>query len=344
MTAPASQPARNRFFHLAALALSIAFTTLVQAQTVSPRLVEFDPSADHSRSVNGVAVVTRYTLRFYAVGSTTQLHSIDLGKPAPQSDGKIRVDFTAKLGTWPADGVVYEARVVAIGPGGSTPSTLSNRFVFPAAAPPSPPSPPPPTPPPPPPPLPPSCSYSVSLKAKTVSATATTGTISVTAPSGCNWTAVSSAPSWLTITGSPNGRGNRPVNYRVAANKSSTTRMATLRVGPATFTLTQSGGCVYTVTPTSRIFTPAGGAASASVSTGSGCTWTATRSASAPWITITGGMSGTGSGKVNYRVSSHRGAANRRGTLTVAGSPLSITQSSPTAPNAPVGLRIVTVR
>jgi hypothetical protein len=330
LTAPASQPGRNRFFPFVALSLAVVLTTLVQAQTVSPRVVEFDPSPDHSRSAGGVALVTRYALDFYAVGSATRLQSIDLGKPAAQSNGKIRVDFTAQLGTWPLDGVVYEARVSAIGPGGATQSAVSNQFVFPATAP----SPPPPT----------SCSFSVSPTSRSVGSSQTSGTLGVTASSGCSWKAVSSAPSWLIITGSPSGTGNGPVNYSVAANASSTTRMATLTVGSATLTLTQSGACVYTVSPTSRSFTPAGGTASVSVSAGAGCTWTATRAASATWITITAGASGTGNGTVSYRVSSHRGSANRNGTLTVAGRPVTITQASPTAPNAPAGLRIVNVR
>jgi hypothetical protein len=331
MTAPPSQTGRNRFFHVAALSLAVTLTALLRAQTVNPRLVEFDPSPDHNRTVGGVALVTRYSLQFYVVGTTTQLQSIDLGKPAPESDGKIRVDFTAQLGTWLVDGVVYEARVSALGPGGSTQSTLSNQFVFPAPAPPPPaPSA--------------SCSYSVSPASRSVGSSVTTGTLGVTAGSGCNWTAVSSAPSWLTVTGSPNGTGNGAVNYSVAANTSSTVRMARLTVGPATFTLTQSGACVYTVTPTSQTFPPAGGAARVSVSAGSGCTWTATRSSSATWITITNGASETGDGTVKYRVSSNSGSSNRTATLTVAGRPVSITQASPTAPRGPAGLRIVKVR
>jgi hypothetical protein len=99
------------------------------AQTVSPQIVEFDPSADHNAIVSGVAVVEGYELRFHTVGGSQPVHVIDLGKPAPQSDGKIRFNFTALLGAWPVDGVVYEARVAAVGPGGSAVSTISNQFV-----------------------------------------------------------------------------------------------------------------------------------------------------------------------------------------------------------------------
>ena len=118
-----------------------SFPSPLSAQTVSPRIVEFDPSPDHNASVNGVAVVREYELRFFAVGSTQRLHVIELGKPNVQSDGKIRFNFAALLGAWPVDGVVYEARVAAIGPGGSSQSAISNQFVFGTTAPPPPPPP-----------------------------------------------------------------------------------------------------------------------------------------------------------------------------------------------------------
>ena len=131
------------------------------AQTISPQIVEFDPSADHNRTVSGVAVVDGYELRFYNVGGSQSLHVVEIGKPAPESDGKIRFNFTALLGAWPVDGVVYEARVAAVGPGGSTTSTISNQFVFPGTTPPPPP-----------------CSYTLSQTSRSVASAATTGSLS----------------------------------------------------------------------------------------------------------------------------------------------------------------------
>ena len=105
--------------------------SLSSAQTVSPQTVEFDPSADHNATVGGVAVVEGYELRFYTVGGAQPVHVIELGKPTPEADGKIRFNFASPLGAWPVNGVVYEARVAAVGPGGSTVSAISNQFVFP---------------------------------------------------------------------------------------------------------------------------------------------------------------------------------------------------------------------
>ena len=294
------------------------------AQTVSPQLVEFNPSADHNATIGGVAVVDSYELRFYAVGGSQPLRVIEMGKPAPQADGRIRFNFTALLGAWPVEGVVYEARVAAVGPGGSTSSTISNQFVFsgttPAPAP---------------------CTYTLSQSARTVDGAAITGSVGMTTGSGCAWSASSSA-SWLTITGGSSGTGNGTVSYGVAANRSSAARSATLSIGSDTFTVTQNGSCVFTVSPTSQGFHPSSNTGSVAVTVASGCSWTATRSGS--WITITSGASGTGRGNVFYRVTSNTGRSSRTGTLTVAGQPVIITQSAATSPNAPAGLRIVTVR
>ena len=61
-----------------------------EPQTVSPQAVEFDPSADHNTTVSGVNIVEGYELRFYIVGGTLPVQVIELGKPSPESDGKIR--------------------------------------------------------------------------------------------------------------------------------------------------------------------------------------------------------------------------------------------------------------
>jgi hypothetical protein len=213
------------FFTSLTLAASVA-----TAQTVSPRVVEFDPSPDHSRSVNGVALVDGYELRFYTIGGSQSLQVLEIGKPSPESDGKIRFDFSGLLGAWPVDGVVYEAKVAAVGPGGSTASTVSNQFVFPGTTPPPPPPPP--------------CSYTFSPTTRTVSSGATTGTISLDTGSSCTWTPTSSA-SWLTVTAG-GGTGDGSVSYSVAAHTGSAVRSATITVGTASFTLTQSASTAPT--------------------------------------------------------------------------------------------------
>src|SRR5262245_13386538 len=102
------------------LACLLVLPARANAQITDPRVVEFQPSADHDRTENGRSMVDRYTLEFLIAGAVGVLQSINLGKPAPEQDGVIRVNFSSLLGTWPTAGVTYEARVVASGPGGAT--------------------------------------------------------------------------------------------------------------------------------------------------------------------------------------------------------------------------------
>lgn len=108
------------------------------AQTVTdPRLLEFTPSTDHfGTSADGLALVTNYTLAIYQAGATVPFEGVDLGKPAPEPDGKIRVAFIGLLNPALTPGVTYEARVTASGPGGSATSVPSNTFAFSLAGPP----------------------------------------------------------------------------------------------------------------------------------------------------------------------------------------------------------------
>jgi len=73
--------------------------------------------------------------------------------------------------------------------------------------------------------------------ATTVSATAQTVQVQVTRNAGCGWKALSSA-SWIQTTSG--GVGDGTVMLNVAANDSGSSRSATVAIGGATFTLTQT--------------------------------------------------------------------------------------------------------
>ena len=75
--------------------------------------------------------------------------------------------------------------------------------------------------------------------------------------------------------------------------------------------------CTYSINPeNSSLFSTSGGTGSFNITTQSGCTWTATESLG--WVAITSGTGGSGSGTVNYTVSSNAGA-ERSGTITISG-------------------------
>jgi hypothetical protein len=83
-------------------------------------------------------------------------------------------------------------------------------------------------------------------------------------------------------------------------------------------------GCTYTVSPTSQNIAAAANTGSATISTQSVCAWTAVSNAS--WITITSGSSGTGNGTTNYAIAANAASTQRTGTLTIAGTTVTVTQ------------------
>src|SRR5439155_23179932 len=84
--------------------------------------------------------------------------------------------------------------------------------------------------------------------------------------------------------------------------------------------------CVYNLSKTSVSVTSIATTGSLSVGTGTTCSRSAV--INVPWITITGGASGTGIGTVTYSVDANTGASPRTGTLTIAGETVTITQAA----------------
>ena len=83
--------------------------------------------------------------------------------------------------------------------------------------------------------------------------------------------------------------------------------------------------CTYSISPTRASYPASGGSGTITVTTAAGCPWDASSSSS--WITITG-ATGIGPGTVDYTVAPYVGKPKKRnGTMTVAGSTVSIQQS-----------------
>jgi hypothetical protein len=288
-----------RCWLLVSLVLGCAHTAYGQA-TVDPTIAEFDPSSDHDAVVNGVAVVQRYDLEFYLVGGSQPTRVVSLGKPNPDSDGVIRVNFLALLTPPLTAGITYEARVVAVGPGGVGRSTPSNTFLFQ-----------------------PTCSTSISPSNGSVPAGGGPGSFTVNAPTGCPWSAVSNV-SWIMIGGTGTGNGTGTVNFTVAVSSGSSQRSGTITVDDQNFTVTQAGTCSYSVAPASRSLAATATSSTFGVTTTAGCAWTATTPTS--WISITSGPGGTGSGTVSFSVGANTGA-QRNGSLLIAGQNVSVSQA-----------------
>ena len=84
--------------------------------------------------------------------------------------------------------------------------------------------------------------------------------------------------------------------------------------------------CTFTLTPNSRNFAAGGGASGVLVNaSGTACAWQAT--SNAPWLSITAGSAGTGTGLVQFSGAANFGAA-RAGTLTIAGQSFTVNQEA----------------
>lgn len=183
------------------------------------------------------------------------------------------------------------------------------------------------------------CSYEISPVSTSLPAEGTaSGSLSVTAPANCAWTA-SASPGWISITSGASGPGNGTVRYTVAVNTGDsrtgtitlTGQTGAVGVITGTLTITQAAsGCTYNIAPASASV-PAAGTTSGSIAVAatSGCAWTAT--SAVPWIAITSGASGTGSGTVSYTVAANTGPA-RTATITIAGQTHAVNQAAGAGP------------
>ena len=85
--------------------------------------------------------------------------------------------------------------------------------------------------------------------------------------------------------------------------------------------------CTFAFDANSAVTSAAGGRASVSVSAPFWCRWTPV--SNAPWITVTAGTNGMGTGTLNYSVAGNTSTNQRSGTITFAGQIFTVTQSAP---------------
>ena len=168
------------------------------------------------------------------------------------------------------------------------------------------------------------CTFAVAPTAIAIGASGGPGSVAVTTSAGCEWAAASNV-SWVSISGGGTGAGPGTVSFTIAANAAGP-RDGALVVAGQTVAVTQAGAtCTYTLAPTALTIGAAGGSSSVAVTAPAGCAWAAT--SGEPWISISGGASGSGSGTVSLAVGVNTGA-ERAGTLSIAGQPFIVTQSA----------------
>ena len=119
------------------LVAMFAYAPGVQAQTctgtptANPANVAFTVSPDHNATVpvTGQAVLTSYALQIFKCSDSTQVGSnVDMGKPTPVGSTATVNNIVPQTLT---KDVQYFAKILAVGPGGSTASAASAPFYFP---------------------------------------------------------------------------------------------------------------------------------------------------------------------------------------------------------------------
>jgi uncharacterized protein (TIGR03437 family) len=185
------------------------------------------------------------------------------------------------------------------------------------------------------------CTFTLSPSSASFTTAGGNQSFGITASSGSCVRNPTPDVSWITITFGQTGTGNGNASFTVDANTTYTSRTGHIIVGNAAFTVTQAGlPCSYSVSPTSQEASASGSGYSVAVTAGAGCAWTASTGTS--WISL-GATSGSGSGSLSYTVSPNTNYASRSGAVTVAGTPVTVTQDalpcttvlSPTAQSVP---------
>src|SRR5690349_14483200 len=88
-------------FAAATMLLLLAAAPLQAQSIIDAQRVEFTPSADNNAfaSDGTTPLVQSYTLTVYVAGSSTSFATANLGKPTPDTDGMMRVNFSTLLTT-----------------------------------------------------------------------------------------------------------------------------------------------------------------------------------------------------------------------------------------------------
>jgi hypothetical protein len=167
------------------------------------------------------------------------------------------------------------------------------------------------------------CTFGVAPDTIGVPAAGGPQNISVTAAAECAWTAAANAP-WLAVTSGASGAGNGTVQLDVQPNAGAP-RSGTATVAGRTITFNQEGGCTFAIAPAGQPVGVGGGSGSVAVTASDSCAWTAV--SNVPWITITAGSNGAGSGTVQFTVDANATGAPRSGTLTIAGQTFTVMQA-----------------
>jgi hypothetical protein len=129
-------PMKRLLFFAAAVAICVLSPCLASAQTTGATIVvlptstiQFAASSDHNTQFAGAPVLTSYKLVYCLKADQAQCPlTLDLGKPVPDANNTITAGTV--FGTI-APNTEYVAKVIAVGPGGETPTPFTDPFGVP---------------------------------------------------------------------------------------------------------------------------------------------------------------------------------------------------------------------
>ncbi|MBQ3340765.1 MAG: leucine-rich repeat protein [Kiritimatiellae bacterium] len=140
--------------------------------------------------------------------------------------------------------------------------------------------------------------------------------VSLVTGNDVNWTAASDA-EWIVITTSRTGTGSSVMHVSLPENRSVLSRSGKITVNNAELTVIQRGTTDFAMTldPQVSTFSYGGAISNVSVAASQDMSWTA--KSSMPWVRITSGSSGAGSGNVRYVVSANPTLQERTAEIEV---------------------------
>jgi len=165
------------------------------------------------------------------------------------------------------------------------------------------------------------CTFSVAPSSASFGAGGGAVDVVVSTAATCGWS-VTNTTAWVTTTAS-SGTGPKTVTLTAGIN-SGAPRSGSLTIAGRAVSVSQAGGCTYTVSPTSANFPSGGGQVNVSLSTTATCGWSVTNPTG--WVS-TSATSGTGPATVTLTAGTNSGAI-RTGSVTIAGQPVSLSQAS----------------
>ena len=166
------------------------------------------------------------------------------------------------------------------------------------------------------------CTYQVSPDSATVPREGGSVTVDVSTAGECTWTA-GTVTDWIAVLSGTSGTGSGPVQLGVQPN-AGPARSGTATVAGRTVTINQGPGCIATIEPQSLDFKKEGGSGTVTVTVAEGCSWRVTNTV--PWIEVTAGATGSGTGPVQFTVAPNPDNSTRHGTLTIADQPFNVKQ------------------